>query len=87
MFSILKVPLADLSDIVELSSTLSGIQEQTLLGNPKPASTAEQSSTDFSMDCEGPYKSCILQSGNTVSWYHNLKEGQCVSVIFEHYNF
>ena len=84
MFGVLKVPLADLSvHMVELSPTLSAIQEQTLLGNPKAASSVEQSSTDFSMDCEGPYKSCVLQSGTTVSWYRNLKEvplGQCASV-------
>ena len=76
------MPLADLSvHMVELSPT----QEQTLLGNPKTANAIEQSSTDFSMDCEGPYKSCVLQSGATVSWYCNLKEvplGQrCVSVM------
>ena len=87
VFGVLKVPLADLSvHMVELSPTLSVIQEQTLLGNPAAATTVEQLSTDFSMDCEGPYKSCVLQSGTTVSWYRNLKEvplGQCV----EHYSF
>ena len=85
VFGVLKVPLADLSVyMVELSPTLSAIQEPTLLGNPKAANAIEQSSTDFSMDCEGPYKSCVLQSGTTVTWYHNLKEvplGQCVSVM------
>ena len=75
MFGVLKIPLADLSvHMVELSPTLSAIQEQTLLGNPAAASTIEQSSTDLSTDCEGPYKSCVLQSGTTVSWYRNLKE-------------
>ena len=85
VFGVLKVPLADLSvHMVELSPTLSAIQEQTLLGNPKATNAIEQSSTDFSMSCKGPYKSCVLQSGATVSWYHNLKEvplGQCVSVM------
>ena len=75
MFGVLKVPLADLSvHMVELSPTLSAIQEQTLLGNPAASNTVEQLPTDLSRDHEGPYKSCVLQSGATVSWYCNLKE-------------
>ena len=75
MFSVLKVPLANLSvHLVELSPTLSAIQEQTLLGNPTAANNIEQLPADVSADCEGPYKSCVLQSGVTVSWYHDLKE-------------
>ena len=75
MFSVLKVPLTDLLvHMVELSPTLSNIQEQTLLGNPVPANAVEQSASDLSTDFEGPHKSCVLQSGATVSWYHDLKE-------------
>ena len=75
MFSVLKVPLTDLSvHMVELSPTLSNIQKQTLLGNPVSANAVEQSTSDLSTDFEGPYKSCVLQSGATVSWYHDLKE-------------
>ena len=75
MFSVLKVPLANLSlHMVELSPALSSIQEQTLLGNPPPANAVEQFTNDLSTDCEGPYKSCVLQSGATVSWYRDLKE-------------
>ena len=74
MFGVLKVPLANLSvHLVELSPTLSTIQEQTLLGNPAATNSIEQP-TDISADCEGPYKSCVLQSGVTVSWYRDLKE-------------
>ena len=75
MFGVLKVPLANLTvHLVELSPTLSAIQEQTLLGNPAATNSVVQFPTDVSADCEGPYKSCVLQSGVTVSWYHNLKE-------------
>ena len=75
MFGVLKVPLADLSvHMVELSPTLSAIQEQTLLGNPAAASSVEQLSADPSIDHEGPYKNCVLESGTTVSWYRTLKE-------------
>ena len=75
MFSVLKVPLANLSvHMVELSPTLSAIQEQTLLSNSGAAGNVQQLPTDHSIDHEGPYKSCVLQSGTTVSWYRNLKE-------------
>ena len=75
MFGVLKVPLANLTvHLVELSPTLSAIQEQTLLGNSVATNSVAQFPTDVSADCEGPYKSCVLQSGVTVSWYRNLKE-------------
>jgi len=67
----LKVPVDGLSvRLVELSPALCDIQEQTLTGTTH----AVQPSLNLPPEHEGPYKSCELPSGASVSWYRELNE-------------
>jgi len=67
----LKVPVNGLSvHLVELSPALCDIQEQTLINTTRVA----QPSLDLPPDHEGPYKTCKLSSGASVSWYRELNE-------------